>query len=348
MHLLFYWIWQKKEKLQIFMVCNCISRWDTAVPDVALGVITRPAQWLKPKLVPNGQLRQPGAFLTLSVWGIPGRRTPFSTLLLPHMSNFDSELVTPFPHISPQSLSFPLCGWRALSSYRMSNSSLDLTYIQSIFTLSLPVLLWAPLLWRTLKRPWSIQHCKHTAAVARDWNACRHIWKYFYWVTSSTSAMPGAYSVQSCHGSHTKLWTNNSSVFELSALSLMKFCVGFWLQGSVNLRSSKILHTLLHRWTHCAKHDWPQLLLLVSSFSHSLQLSQICPPAPALGYATADVLHRGPFLDLMHAVFPSSAESEEKNLVCFSSLEDCAEVGIPSTADPSLLLVYILLKRSQT
>lgn len=177
MHTLFYWIQEKREKLQIFMVCSCISRWDTAVPNVALGVITGPAQWLKTKRVPNGQLKQPRAFLTLSVWGISGRRVPFSTLLLPPMSSFDRQLITPFPPVSPQSLSFPCCGWRELSYYRMSNSSLDLTYIQSIFTFSLPVLLWAPLLWRTLKRPWSIQHCKNTVAVACGWNTCRHVWK---------------------------------------------------------------------------------------------------------------------------------------------------------------------------
>lgn len=164
--------------------------------------------------------------------------------------------------------------------------------------------------------------------------------------------MSGAYSVQSCHESPTKLWTNSSSVFELSALSLMMFCVCIWLQGSVNLcSSSQILHPLLYRWTHCAEHDWPQLLLLATESlcsQCSLQLAQICPPAPALGYATADVLHRGPFLGLMHAVFPSSAESAEKNLVCFSALADCVQVGIPSTVDPSPLLVYILVKGSQT
>lgn len=75
-----------------------------------------------------------------------------------------------------------------------------------------------------------------------------------------------------------------------------------------------------------------------------LQLAQICPPAPALGDATADVLHRGPLFGLVRAVFLSSAESEEKNLLCLSALEDCVQVGIPSTSDPSPLLVYILVK----
>lgn len=149
--------------------------------------------------------------------------------------------------------------------------------------------------------------------------------KILYWVMSGTSAMPAAHSAQSSQEFPRILGTNNSFIFELSGLSLVMFCVDFWLQVSFSLcSSSQILHTVLHRWTHCAEHNCPQFLLLVSIFSPASTLSATWPdlhPTSSLG----DVLHKGLFLGLMHAVFPSPAEWAKKNLVCFSVVEElCA------------------------
>lgn len=139
---------------------------------------------------------------------------------------------------------------------------------------------------------------------------------------SGISAVSAAYSVQSSQDFPKKLRTNNSFIFELRGLSLITFCIDFWLQVSFSLcSSSQILHTLIHRWTHCAEHNSPQLLLLVSILSPASTLSATCPDlhsTPSLG----NVLHKGPFLGLIHVVFPSPAEWEEKYLICFSLMEE--------------------------